>query len=173
MELLIIGKMVKPQDSRGMNWIKVKFTHVCVSSKKCVIMDEDIPRVREESDLLGSHMMPEDAYWGIQTYRAMENFSVSRVPLANYSTLVIAMAMVKKACALANLDLDDLPRIYAEAIIQACDELINENLMDQFVVEISDIDDVQPDDEVVLIGQQGNDLLSAEEVASWCETINY
>jgi alanine racemase len=45
--------------------------------------------------------------------------------------------------------------------------------MDQFVVEISGIKDVQPDDEVVLIGQQGDDALSAEEVAAWAETINY
>lgn len=45
--------------------------------------------------------------------------------------------------------------------------------MDQFVVEISGIEDVQPDDEIVLIGRQGGDLLSAEEVAAWGETINY
>jgi len=45
--------------------------------------------------------------------------------------------------------------------------------MDQFVVEITGIEDVQPDDEVVLIGRQGDDVLSAEEVASWGETINY
>jgi len=45
--------------------------------------------------------------------------------------------------------------------------------MDQFVVEISGIEDVQPGDEVVLIGRQGDDVLSAEEVAIWGETINY
>jgi alanine racemase len=45
--------------------------------------------------------------------------------------------------------------------------------MDQFVVEISGIKGVQPGDEVVLIGQQGDDALSAEEVAAWAETINY
>jgi alanine racemase len=45
--------------------------------------------------------------------------------------------------------------------------------MDQFVVEISGIEDVLPDDEVVLIGRQGDDELSAEEVAGWAETINY
>jgi alanine racemase len=45
--------------------------------------------------------------------------------------------------------------------------------MDQFVVEVSGIQDVQPDDEVVLIGRQGDDVLSAEEVATWGETINY
>jgi alanine racemase len=45
--------------------------------------------------------------------------------------------------------------------------------MDQFVVEITGIEDVQADDEVVLIGRQGDDVLSAEEVALWGETINY
>jgi alanine racemase len=45
--------------------------------------------------------------------------------------------------------------------------------MDQFVVEISGIEDVQLDDEIVLIGRQGGDVLSAEEVAAWGETINY
>jgi alanine racemase len=45
--------------------------------------------------------------------------------------------------------------------------------MDQFVVEISGIKDVQAGDEVVLLGRQGNDALSAEEVAAWAETINY
>jgi alanine racemase len=45
--------------------------------------------------------------------------------------------------------------------------------MDQFVVDISGIKGVQPDDEVVLIGWQGDDVLSAEEVAAWAETINY
>jgi aspartate ammonia-lyase len=99
-------------------------------------MDEDIPQVREESDLLGSQMIPAEAYWGIQTYRAMDNFSVSKVSLANYSTLVIAMAMVKKACALANLDLGDLEKIYADVIVQACDEIIDENLIDQFIVDM-------------------------------------
>jgi alanine racemase len=45
--------------------------------------------------------------------------------------------------------------------------------MDQFVVEISGIDDVQLGEEVVLIGEQGDSALSAEEVAGWGETINY
>jgi alanine racemase len=45
--------------------------------------------------------------------------------------------------------------------------------MDQLVVEISDIQGVHPDDEVVLIGRQGDEVLSAEEVAAWGKTINY
>ncbi len=91
---------------------------------------------REESDLLGTRQIPVDVYWGVQTLRALENFNVSLVPLRNYSTLVRSMAMVKKACALANRDLGHLSKKYATAIVQACDEIIAGNLLDQFVVDM-------------------------------------
>ncbi len=91
---------------------------------------------REESDLLGTRQIPVNAYWGVQTLRAIENFNVSLVPLRNYSTLVRAMAMVKKACALANRDLGHLSKKYANAIVQACDEIIAGGLLDQFVVDM-------------------------------------
>ena len=91
---------------------------------------------REESDLLGSRMIPKDAYWGVQTLRAQENFGVSLVTLNQYTTLVQALAMVKKACALANKDLGHLEPEYADAIIQACDEIIDGKLHDQFVVDM-------------------------------------
>ncbi|MHA1742120.1 MAG: aspartate ammonia-lyase [Candidatus Thorarchaeota archaeon] len=91
---------------------------------------------REESDLLGTRKVPKDAYWGVQTLRAIENFGVSRVPLSNYTKLIKALAMVKKACALANRDLGHLKGEYADAIIQACDEIIEGKLHDQFVVDM-------------------------------------
>ncbi|NWF95915.1 MAG: aspartate ammonia-lyase [Candidatus Thorarchaeota archaeon] len=91
---------------------------------------------REETDLLGTLQVPRDAYWGVQTLRALQNFSVSLVPLRNYPTLVRTLAMVKKACALANFDLDHLPEDYAGAIVKACDEIIGGALVDQFVVDM-------------------------------------
>ncbi|MGY5876096.1 MAG: aspartate ammonia-lyase [Candidatus Thorarchaeota archaeon] len=91
---------------------------------------------RDESDLLGTRKIPADAYWGIQTFRAMENFAVSRVSLYNYSTFVESMAMVKKACTLANLDLGHIEKEYADAIIQACDEIIDGHFVDEFVVDM-------------------------------------
>jgi aspartate ammonia-lyase len=91
---------------------------------------------REESDLLGARMIPKAAYWGIQTLRAQENFGVSHVSLNKYPTLVVALAMVKKACALANLDLGHLSPDYAEAIVKACDEIIGGELLDQFIVDM-------------------------------------
>ncbi|MFW9768282.1 MAG: aspartate ammonia-lyase [Candidatus Thorarchaeota archaeon] len=91
---------------------------------------------REESDLLGTRQVPKDAYWGIQTLRAQENFGVSLVRLYNYSTLIHAMAMVKKACTLANLELNHISKKYANAIIQACDEIIDGALEEQFDVDM-------------------------------------
>ncbi|MBE0525351.1 MAG: aspartate ammonia-lyase, partial [Candidatus Thorarchaeota archaeon] len=91
---------------------------------------------REESDLLGSRMIPKDAYWGVQTLRAQENFDVSQVNLSKYSTLIKSMAMVKKACALANQEIGHLNPEFAAAIIQACDEIIAGELEDQFVVDM-------------------------------------
>ncbi len=91
---------------------------------------------REERDLLGTRQVPKSAYWGIQTLRAQENFGVSQVSLYKYPALVVATAMVKKACTLANLDLGHLSPDYAEAIVNACDEIIAGSLLDQFVVDM-------------------------------------
>ncbi len=91
---------------------------------------------REESDLLGARMVPKDAYWGIQTLRAQENFDVSRVNLSKYSTLIQSLAMVKKACALANEDLGHFKPKFGKAIIQACNEIVAGALEDQFVVDM-------------------------------------
>jgi aspartate ammonia-lyase len=91
---------------------------------------------REESDLLGTRKIPRDAYWGVQTLRARENFGVSLVNLNNYSTLIETLAMVKKACALANRDLSHLSKKYADAITEACDNVIGGALDGEFVVDM-------------------------------------
>ncbi|MGH8352912.1 MAG: aspartate ammonia-lyase, partial [Pseudomonas sp.] len=57
---------------------------------------------RVEKDLLGTLEVPFDAYYGIQTLRAVHNFRLSGVPLSHYPKLVIALAMVKQAAADAN-----------------------------------------------------------------------
>ncbi|MFW9975919.1 MAG: aspartate ammonia-lyase [Candidatus Thorarchaeota archaeon] len=99
-------------------------------------MSQEEQQFREETDLLGTRQIPKDAYWGIQTLRAQENFGVSLVRLFNYSTLIQSMTMVKKACTLANHDLGHIIDEYAEAIIQACDEIISGKLEEQFVVDM-------------------------------------
>jgi aspartate ammonia-lyase len=99
-------------------------------------MSPDEQHYREESDLLGVRQIPKDAYWGIQTLRAQENFGVSLVRLYNYSTLVHSLAMVKKACTQANQDLGHISTEFANAIIQACDEVIAGELEEQFDVDM-------------------------------------
>jgi aspartate ammonia-lyase len=85
---------------------------------------------RVEKDLIGELKVPKDAYWGIHTQRALENFPISRRKV-NFS-LIKAYILVKKACARANLDLELLPKNKGEAIIRACDEIIEGKLSRQF-----------------------------------------
>jgi aspartate ammonia-lyase len=91
---------------------------------------------RIEHDFLGEREEPAAAYYGIQTLRALENFPLSGIRLSNVPEFVNALAMVKKACALANLDLGNLEEAKARAIIAACDEIIGGKLHDPFVVDM-------------------------------------
>ncbi|MDF1539797.1 MAG: aspartate ammonia-lyase [Candidatus Thorarchaeota archaeon] len=99
-------------------------------------MTKEQPEFRDESDLLGSRLVPKDAYWGVQTLRAQENFGISLVRLYKYSTLVQSLAMVKKACTLANRDLAHITEEYAAAIVEACDEIMDGKLEYEFVVDM-------------------------------------
>jgi len=91
---------------------------------------------RREHDLLGEKMVPQDAYYGIQTLRAVENFPITGIPISSYPNLIKALAMVKKAAALANLELKLLPKNVARAIVKACNEIIGGALREQFVVDV-------------------------------------
>jgi aspartate ammonia-lyase len=89
---------------------------------------------RIERDPLGEHAVPDDAYYGIQTMRAVENFPISglRAP----APLVIATVFIKKAAAQANLALGRLDTRIGGAIIQAADEILGGALADQFIVDV-------------------------------------
>jgi aspartate ammonia-lyase len=89
-----------------------------------------------EHDLLGDREVPADAYYGVQTLRALENFQISGVTLKHFSNVPIALAMVKKACAKANNELGLLDTPKCNAICQACDEIMAGNLHDQFLVDM-------------------------------------
>ncbi|NTV41891.1 MAG: aspartate ammonia-lyase [Syntrophobacteraceae bacterium] len=93
-------------------------------------------RQRLEQDLLGERQVPSDAYFGIQTLRAVENYDITGIPLAHYPHFIKSLAMVKKAAARANHKLGDLARELADAICAACDEVIAGNLHNQFVVDM-------------------------------------
>ncbi|MGI9280620.1 MAG: aspartate ammonia-lyase [Endozoicomonas sp.] len=96
----------------------------------------DLNEYRIEHDLLGEAPVPQEAYYGIQTQRALENFNISGVTLNHFSNIPKALAMVKKSCALANRDVGMLDTAKADAIADACDEIIAGKLHDQFVVDM-------------------------------------
>ncbi len=91
---------------------------------------------RIEKDFLGSKEIPQEAYYGVHTARAMENFTVSGVRISHFPRFIVALAMVKKASAMANLELNQLPSDKAQAIIQTCDEIIDGKLHEHFVVDL-------------------------------------
>ena len=91
---------------------------------------------RTEEDLLGAREVPLEAYWGIHTLRAMENFQISGSVVGDEEAFVRAMVQVKKASALANSDLGALDPEVAGAIVWACDQvLVAERCLDQFPVD--------------------------------------
>ncbi len=93
-------------------------------------------RTRREHDLLGERDVPHEYFYGIQTLRALENFPISGISLTHFPDLINALAMVKMAAARANLELGLLSKPLAEAIIQACNEIINGRLHTHFVVDL-------------------------------------
>jgi aspartate ammonia-lyase len=90
---------------------------------------------RNEHDLIGDKVLPADAYYGIQTLRALENFPISGVPISFHPELVNALAMVKMAAARANEELEQLPPAIADAICAACSEVLAGQLHEHFVVD--------------------------------------
>ena len=93
-------------------------------------------KTRIEHDLLGEREIPQEVYYGIQTVRAIENFNISGAKLSLYPRLVEAFAMVKMAAASANRDLGLLEENIANAIIQACHEIINGKYQNYFLVDM-------------------------------------
>ncbi|WP_439694248.1 aspartate ammonia-lyase [Curtobacterium sp. SP.BCo] len=91
---------------------------------------------RTETDSLGSLEVPADAYWGINTLRARENFPITSVPIAVYPDLIEALATVKQAAARANKAIGVLDAERADAIDRAAQEVRDGALRDQFVVDV-------------------------------------
>src|SRR5258706_15609609 len=92
--------------------------------------------VRHEHDLLGDRAVPADAYYGIHTLRALENFPITGTPISIYPDLVTALACVKQAAAIANSELGLLDEKRAVAIRLACEEIREGKLHDEFVVDV-------------------------------------
>ena len=91
---------------------------------------------RTEVDFLGSMEVPADAYWGVQTARAIENFPITGQKISNMPNFIRALAHIKKAAASVNSELGAISSAHARAIVQACDEIVAGQLHDQFVVDV-------------------------------------
>lgn len=91
--------------------------------------------MRLEHDLLGNFEIPSDAYWGVHTARAVENFPISGVPIGHYRSLIRGLAFVKEAAAEANYALGELPESVYKPIIAACEDVASGNLDTEFVVD--------------------------------------
>ena len=93
-------------------------------------------QTRTEKDLLGEKQIPADAYYGVQTARALENFQVSGVTTKFYPDYVRAYAMVKLAAARANTDIGRMKKEKLDAIEKACQAVIDGKYHDQFLVDL-------------------------------------
>lgn len=93
-------------------------------------------KTRIEHDLLGDMEIPMDCYYGVQTRRAVENFKITGVRISHTPAMIKALAYVKKAAALANMELGMIGADVAKSIAGACDEIIQGSLHDQFVVDV-------------------------------------
>src|SRR4051812_34051206 len=91
---------------------------------------------RTEKDLLGEKQIPADAYYGVQTMRALENFQVSGVKTNFYPDYVRAYAMVKLAAARANNDIGRLSKEKLDAITKACQAVMDGKYHDQFLTDM-------------------------------------
>lgn len=94
------------------------------------------PTTRIETDLLGSAPVPIEAYWGIHTQRAVENFRLGADRLQAFPALIAALAAVKQACARANQEYGLLPPDVGSAIEWACEQLRAGHHLEQFPVEM-------------------------------------
>lgn len=92
--------------------------------------------VRIERDLIGEKAIPADAYYGVHTVRAMENFPITGVAISSYPSFIKAFAQIKKAAALANKDLKTIEPDVADAICGACDKVIAGEYIEQFTLDV-------------------------------------
>jgi aspartate ammonia-lyase len=93
-------------------------------------------RTRSEHDLLGDRDVPEDALYGVQTLRALENFPITGTALREFPALIEALASVKEAAALANTELGLLDKQTGDVIVRAAQEIRSGRHHEHFVVDM-------------------------------------
>ena len=92
-------------------------------------------KFRIEHDSLGEKQVPVDAYYGVQTVRAMENFVISNTPISAFPEYIKALGYIKKACALANMEFKILDKQIGEAIISSLERWMTSSLSMRFRAE--------------------------------------
>ena len=90
-------------------------------------------KTRMESDSIGTKEVPVDAYYGVQSLRAMENFSITGQRM--HKEMINSLARLKKACAMANAAAGVIDAKIANAIEVACDRILDGEFHDQFIVD--------------------------------------
>lgn len=98
--------------------------------------NENEKKFRVESDLLGELQVPAEAYYGVQTQRAINNYKISGKRMCDYPEYVKAIAYVKLAAAEANHELGQLPDDVADAMCRACREIIDGKFHENFVTDM-------------------------------------
>lgn len=98
--------------------------------------NENEKKFRVESDLLGELQVPAEAYYGVQTQRAINNYKISGKHMCDYPEYVKAIAYVKLAAAEANNELGQLPDDVADAMCRACREIIDGKFHENFVTDM-------------------------------------
>lgn len=88
---------------------------------------------RIEHDSIGEKQVPVDAYYGVQTLRASENFQITGLTM--HPEMIVSIAQIKKAAAITNFQVGRLDKKRADAIVKACDEIAAGKLHDQFIVD--------------------------------------
>ena len=88
---------------------------------------------RVEKDSIGVKDIPEEVYYGVQTLRAAENFHITGLNM--HPEIINSLAYIKKASAITNCEVGILEKKKAQAIVQACDEIIEGKFHDDFIVE--------------------------------------
>ena len=112
---------------------RLRFANTLLSGRGTGFLSGEL---RTEQDLLGERELSVDLYYGVQTLRAIENFPITGIPISQYGHLVRALAAVKEAAALANVELGLLEEETGDAIVRACREIRDGRLHEQFVVDV-------------------------------------
>ena len=91
-------------------------------------------KYRIEKDSLGEMKVPEDAYYGAQTQRAVENFQISNLKFSEQ--FIKSLALIKKNAAIVNLDLGLINKEVSDMIVEVTNEILDGKYIDEFVIDI-------------------------------------